>query len=207
MLVTFILYILTFIAFFAVKKMKREKLYIISIIAMTLLTVGYIVVMKKIGKESRYYNTVILYPLGMWYSYLKAPIEKLLMKNDVIFYIFAALMTGMYLAAHKYRGAYGMWSYAVWAAVFTASCVMFTMKFSINSTFLNWLGQHVFSIYILQRLPMIVFKHIGFASHHKYMFVIASFAVTVAISLAFDYFTGKLNSKLFGKRKEKALAN
>jgi len=62
-----------------------RKHHIPGLIAMTVLTCGLAFALIKVGKPAWYYNTLILFPLGMWYAYLKKYIDKFVMKNNYIY--------------------------------------------------------------------------------------------------------------------------
>ena len=60
------------------------------------------------------------------------------------------------------------------------------MKVRIYNMILEWFGMHVFSIYILQRLPMILLDRMGLIDSHKYLCLIAVFALTIPLAIAFE---------------------
>ena len=60
------------------------------------------------------------------------------------------------------------------------------MKVRIYNMILEWFGMHVFSIYILQRLPMILLDRTGLIDSHKYLCLIAVFALTIPLAIAFE---------------------
>ena len=62
----------------------------------------------------------------------------------------------------------------------------------IYNPVLEWLGTHVFSIYMLQRIPMIVLDHLGCIESHKYISLIVVFAVTLPMAVLFDKATGRI---------------
>lgn len=79
--------------------------------------------------------------------------------------------------------------------------VELSMKIKIGNNILHWFGTHVFSVYILQRLPMMVLRHLGFAGH-RYAFIIISFAVTVVLAVWFDFAMKKLDGILFSDKNK-----
>ena len=78
---------------------------------------------------------------------------------------------------------------------------MLTMKISLQNEILKFLGKHIFSIYIIQRIPMILLDHYGLSGRHKYVFLIVSFAITIAMALIFDFITGKISSAIWKPKK------
>ena len=77
----------------------------------------------------------------------------IVIKNDYTYIILGSIMAIVYWISFKNR-VHGIEAYSVWASLFTLAVVMVTMKVSIKSTALEWVGKRVFSIYILQRIPM-----------------------------------------------------
>ena len=78
------------------------------------------------------------------------------------------------------------------------------VKVQIGNGILEFFGSHVFSIYILQRLPMIILQKMGFAASHKYLYVVLCFFATIAMAVLFDLAMDRLDGVLFTRRREKA---
>lgn len=200
------LYVVTYFAFLILKKKNNKATQLIGVIITTVISVAfvYILMKTKTTKQSWWYNTLILYSLGMWYSYFKDKIEKVLMKNDLIFFAASGVLVLAYLEAYNMRSDYGIYSYTVWAVLFTLGIVMITMKVKITNPVLEWFGNHVFSVYILQRIPMILLSRYGVADRHKYELMIASIIVTVLLAEIFDRCTGALSKKIWGRKNTDA---
>lgn len=188
-------YIIVFIAFMIFRKHKLPALITVSV-----LSVAYMFVMMKY-KQSYWYNTALCLPLGMWYSYMKVGLEKAIMKNNFTYILFFAIFASMYFYSHKHSD--DLIYYEIWMLSFTVLVVMLSMKVNICNKALMWLGNHVFSIYILQRIPMIILTknhiHIGSVS---FTFV-ACFAATAVLAEVFDLITGAADKKLFAPKAEK----
>ena len=84
-----------------------------------------------------------------------------------------------------------------------ALIVLATMKVQIGNGILEFFGSHVFSIYILQRMPMIIFSKLGLAESNKYVFVALCFFTTVTMAVIFDLCMDKLDKIIFADRKKK----
>ena len=202
MFAIFVLYILTFISFFFIKWVKNKRLYLIGIIILTALTVCFVYWEISTGQPHYSYDTVILFVLGCYYSYFKNVIEKILMKNDMIYFFILFLIIAVYVVSFRYRWSGGIEVYTVWAAAFTMLTVVLTMKISIQNSALSWLGSHVFSIYILQRIPMTLLSGLGLAQSHKYTFLIVSVAATIVMAAVFDHYTAKLTKAIWKTKGE-----
>ena len=195
--VTFVLYLLVFISFFIVKWLNCNGGRLIGCILLTALTIAFVYSQMVIGRPGYTYNTAILFPLGCWYSLFRPQIERFLMKNDFVYILCCAINLFVYAYFIRHRWD-GIEFYSVWAISFMITILLFTMKFNLKGNILTWFGNHVFSIYILQRIPMSVLQHLGFADK-KFTFFVLSFVLTILISIIFDYFTGKLSRKIYVK--------
>lgn len=186
-------YILVFIAFMVFRK-KRVP----ALILVTLLSVVYIIVMKDL-KQSWWYNTALCLPLGMWFSYFKDGIQKIVMKNNITYIAASALFAAIFLVGYLKRREFVF--YEIWMLAFAILVVLLTMKVSLGNKALEWLGNHVFSVYILQRIPMIIFKDVPSVFGNRYIYFAVCFVITVVISELFDRLMGVADKKLFAKKK------
>lgn len=194
----FVLYAFTFISFFIIKWKRFSQMLLFPVVLNTILSIAFIWVFKThfAYMGTRWYNTFILFVLGMWYSYFRETVEKVMMKNDVIFYTVFAFTVCAYLYTYLHNDdnfAY----YVVWSVIFTLGIVFITMKVRIESELLKWFGEHIFSIYILQRIPMHIMVHFGIDQRHKYVFMVLAIAFSCAIAAVFDYFTGKISNAIW----------
>lgn len=86
--------------------------------------------------------------------------------------------------------------HSIWSIAFAAIIVLVMMKVKIGNAALSALGRHVFSIYILQRIPMLLIRHFGITDN-SFNFILLSFPATVFIALIFDKATAAIDKKLF----------
>ena len=89
------------------------------------------------------------------------------------------------------------WFYSIYAVVFTLLVMLVTVKVEIRSPVLKWIGDRLFWVYILQRIPMNVLKHFGYASAHPYRTALISFVVTIILALFFDIIFKKIDRMLY----------
>lgn len=184
------MYLIIILAFSVFRKHKLPALISVSV-----LTVAFAFVLIKAGKQEWYYNTLLAFSVGMWYAYLKKYIDKLVMKNNIIYMLFMSAAVGLFAVCYKFRSL-GLPVYWVYACSFMMLIVLITMKVKIGNPILSMLGRHVFSIYILQRIPMTVFKRMGLNANNMLFFFLC-FAVTLLMSAVFDMLMKKLDKKLF----------
>ena len=142
------------------------------------------------------------FPAGMFFSLIKNKFDQLVMKNDFVYCASFALLIAAFGLFTLKRGT-GIEIYSLWAISFIMIIVMFTMKFSIHNKILEWFGSHVFSFYILQRIPMIILAKIGF-NKYGYIYLVVCFVITVIISEIFDRAVGNLDMLIYKNKKAKA---
>ena len=163
-------YAAKFIAF----EILRGKKYL-SVIGVTVLLSAFIVSFRLFNiKEPYWYNTVICYAGGMWFSLLRPAVEKILMKNAVWIPVFI-LSTVLCLYSFKFAHV-NFVLYEISMCLFVWAIVVFTMKVSICNKPLVWLGKNLFPMYIFQRLPMIVFRYLGLSEFNIYLYFAVCFA-------------------------------
>lgn len=76
---------------------------------------------------------------------------------------------------------------------------MIEMKFTLEkSVIFTHLGKHVFSFYMLQRIPFLFFKNFKL-DNNIYLFFALAFISTIIISLLYDYTFYKLKSLICAK--------
>lgn len=194
MFVTFVLYIIVIFSFLIFKKSR-----ILALGCVGVLCVGFVVVEKKAGLGTVFYNTVLCFPLGMFFSLIKPYIDKIFMKNDIFWFVGFSVSVVLFAYFSQNRNQSFLF-YVLFTFFALAVIVLFMMKVNIKSSVLDWFGQHIFSFFILQRIPMILLKCFGY-NKDGYFFIILSFFATVFLSVIFDSFTDKLDSIIFQKRK------
>ncbi len=175
-------YALTFISF----EIFRDKgKYIFGAVLLTTLLVVYVAVFHFMQlRPTRYYNTVLCYAIGLFFSLFKDKFDKLFGNNSTIWALtlFASVIITQVAYAHRKNFIVSEIS----MFTFTIAVVLFTMHVSLNNKVIHWFGEHLFSVYMLQRLPMIVLKKAGLAQYNIYIYFIACFIITVIIAYAFD---------------------
>ncbi len=185
-------YVLLWIAFQGIRYRDSRAMYYLSSVLFFFFTIGLIVFLIKKGQAMYWYDTAILLPVGIWYSLGKEKIEKIVMKNDYLFLFWCVLSCGIYVVLYFHRFKYGVGGYSLWAISFIVLVLLITMKVKIGNSLLDWFGKHVFSIYILQRIPMITLDYFGCIESHRYISLIIVIVTTALMAVVFDYMTDKV---------------
>ncbi len=152
-------------------------------------------------RPNYWYNTMLCYSLGVWYAILREKIEKIVMRNDILY---CAAIAFAFMAYHWLSGRTGKstWIYQIYALFFVILVVGITMKISFNNAFLDFLGSHIFSIYILQRIPMMILNWKGIYKNDNASFFLLSFVLTCILALAYDFCMNKLDGLIFAKSQK-----
>lgn len=188
MLAIFFLYLFTMLSFSKIIKFKD----IYRIIIVFILTIIYIVIIGRL-KDSYYVDTLLCFPFGMMYSYFKERINSLVFKHYYIYLIILLIFfLGIYYLNMKIPNIY---LYNIVSVLFILLIVFITMKFKVKSKIIYFFGIHTFWIYILQRIPMMLFKD----SLNNYVYFILCFTITILLSYIIKKMTDKLWSRLLKK--------
>lgn len=184
MLAIFALYLLIMICF--ISKIKVKNIY--RLITLTLLTGIYIFIISRF-KDNYYVDTVLCFPLGMWYSYFKEKIDNALAKKYFLCLLgIVALLLGSYYLKNT---LYNVYTYNLYAACFIILIVVLTRKVSVNNKVFFFFGVHTFWIYIIQRIPMMILQN----KLNNYVYFAICFLLTIILS----YFLKKITDKLWKK--------
>lgn len=185
-----VLYLITYISFLLGSKNKFVGL------AINIVLCGVLVIVLRHTKQVHWYDTIMCYPVGMLFYMVKPKFNEIIKKHNVIYWLLFVVCVGALGVSVKLGGT--MMS-MIKNVVFALFVVLITMKFSINNTILNFCGKHLFSIYILQRIPMNILSYLGF--DNKYLFVIISIVATIPLAIAFDFAMAKLDLLMFKSKK------
>ena len=173
------LYVCVFVSFL----LAGERL-ILGTALTSALAVGLVFALKFAGKDPWWYNTLLLFPLGMWFGLCLPRLERAVFASLPRTLVSLGLCAGAFCGLRFLRGR-GFVFYELWAAAFMACVVLVMSRVRFDNALLRFFGRHVFAFFILQRIPMLVFAHLGLAQH-RYLFVALSFALTIFLALGFD---------------------
>lgn len=133
-----------------------------------------------------WYDTIYAYGVGAIFAFYKDKSEKIIKSHYSVLLI--ASIAGFFTF-------YTMPNYFSISANITAVflcfiIVLFTLKVRLKSSILSWSGQHLFPLYIYQRLPMVILSTISggaFMNEHYYMYVVICFVITILIAAIYGY--------------------
>lgn len=171
------LYAATWLSFSVFRKSRD-----LPLVALTVLTVAFVLVMKRF-KDGYWYNTALAYAAGMWFSRFRTEFDRKILSNDRVYWICLAFTAMMFIFLHKYWSH--LWVYEASAVLFAFLIVFITAKLQITNRFLSYCGEHLFSLFILQRLPMMALNNTAIEDH-PYLYFTVCFAATFLLSWVFD---------------------
>ncbi len=204
-MVILLLYLATFIAFIFIGR----KHMLVGTILTTALGFGVLIWLMNVKADDYWwYDTLMCYPLGMWYALAKPKIDKSLL-NDfgkwfsasaitaVIFFIMKYYLMPLHTSSRNF--------FMIEALVFGILITLLSMRIKIGNSVLRWFGKRIMGIYILQRIPMIYFASIGLNAYPK-IFTLCCLTATLIIAELFDLATGGLDIlfHLSPKKKKKS---
>ena len=172
-----------------------KKRMIIGTAVMTVASFASVFLIKEFkGNEYWWYDTILCYPLGMWYALAKPHIDKNILPSFWKWLVsLAVTLAAFILLRNAYvQSGYNRWYFIAEALVFAVLTVLISMRISINNKVLQWFGKRVFGIYILQRIPMMILSYFG-ANENPVLFTAVSFALTIVLAEIFERAMDKLD--------------
>ena len=196
--VTLVLYLLVFLSFLLIKIKKNKITLFISLLLLFALTVLFVYSQIYLDRLRYTYNTAIIFVFGCFYSYFKPYFDKIVTKNGFVYLAVCLAITCIGLFAFNHKSE-NLIYYSFWGVSFVLAVVLLTMKITIANPLFKWFGNHVFSISILQRIPMTLLHHFKFGESHKWESFIIALISTCVLAVIFDFFTGKLQKLIWKK--------
>lgn len=194
MFVTFAMYIIVFVSFMVFRKSKP-----LAVFSVFILTYGFVMLEANVLElPLRFYDTIFCFPLGMLFSMLKPYTDKILMKNDIIWILAttAVFVVCMYGSQNRNENVLYRILFMCTAPIFIT---MLMMKLQTRSSILDWFGNHIFSFFMLQRIPMLLLQYFNF-NNEPYLFIALSFFATVFLATLLDEYLAKLDKIIFKKK-------
>ncbi|MBQ7340044.1 MAG: acyltransferase family protein [Clostridia bacterium] len=148
---TFVFYISIILCFNLFRKSK-----ILATIGVTACLVALMVVEMILDFPSYYYSTTIFFAVGMFFSFIKETFDKIVMKNNIVYFIFLVLAILGFAFLKKLVDKTVIF-YPVWCGFGMLSILLITMKIKVANKPLIWLGKTTFFNFTLQGISQIIF--------------------------------------------------
>lgn len=153
---------------------------LLSVVAVTFLTITLMLVEMKFDFPTYYYSTMIFMPLGMCFSLIKDRFDAIVMKNNLVWFAGFILSIGLSIVFNYFTDK-SIIFYPVWCFFGLFAIILLCMKVKINNKILLWFGKTIFLNFILQGIPQKVLALLSLNYIVYYILVIAS---TVALIFA-----------------------
>lgn len=163
-------------------------------LCMSILISAYAILMHFAGKEGLYYNTAPAFLCGMIYAHYKTQIENFLQRKSIYFLAAAATILALIFVLN--RNPSGL-EYHIIRIASLAGLLLFCQRLNIRGIVWMWLGSHVFEVYILQRIPMILFKGVF---NNIYVYFLICACITYILTNFFVILEHKVDSIFLHRR-------
>lgn len=184
----FIILLLYFITYISFKITSRRSNYSYPLVFVAIFIFLVIIVMRYFDLKPVYwYDTMLCYPLGMLYSMRRSKIETLFYSNIFVWAISILVFIFLFI---KLRGM-GFIFDTTANLVFSLGIVILSTHVSLNNKLLNFFGSYLFEIYILQRIPMIVYKYFMIDEISIMLYFFLCILSTTLIAYGFRFITNK----------------
>ena len=144
--------------------------------------------------ETRWYDTLLCYPVGMGFSLFKERFTAF-SRRYYLPALVLALVVFLFLHFQKWIPVLRGLTYNAQSIAFCLLVVLLTMKVRVGNRFLYWAGASVFPIYIYQRLPMRALRHWAgdaWVASNPYVFILLCAAITGIIACLYKHWQIKL---------------
>lgn len=185
-----VLYILTYAIFKMFYGKKEGRIRLSACIMLFLMAGGVVFLTWYYLKPTWWYDTVFCYMIGMFYSIYRPKIEKIVNKNCITWLIFLVITWGTFLFFKMNQ--INIWFIMARNIAFCIAVTVLTMRVAFKNKVLIWCGKHLFEIYILQRIPMILLKAFGLDQWNVYLYFAGCAGITLALIYPFKWLTDRL---------------
>lgn len=186
------LYAITWGGLLLTQKLPKKTAVFALAAVVTALSYGLWKLLPMAGKPAYWYNTLFCYAAGMWFFLGKPLFDKLIGKWYLRIGVWVACLAVFYVL-YKIPGVK---AYSLYACVFCLLVVLVTTNVRMDNPILRWLGKNTFTIYIFQRIPMLIFASLGW-TQYNILFMIATIAVAMVLAEAFSRIYNRLDRTLF----------
>ena len=192
-------YIYSYISFIIIKHN-----YVLGIIILNIICIFHIYLIYNFYYPKKCYtiDNTLCFIVGFYYSLLNNYLNKIIMKNDIIYFLCLSCLILIYYYFYNYTMK------TIWIVLFT-NCffslviIFISMKIRFNNEFLNLLNTHSFSIYFLQRIVMRFIYVKKYFQNKELIRFFFEFILILLISIIFDKYTTCIDFYFRGKKPQK----
>lgn len=185
---------LIFFASFALFKNRPSTFN--SLLTLLVLSLAFVLTMQYAkGNQVWWYVTTLCFTAGVFFAYISDDFKKL-MNSKPRFWICLLILIGAFAYMTFNRYDYSALYFNLYAVIFMLIVIMISMKIKFANPVFEWLGSHLFEIYIFMRIPMTIFSKYEIATNNHYLFSFLCLAVTLAIAEVMHLFYELINKKI-----------
>ena len=138
-------------------------------------------------------DTVICFVIGFYFSLMKIYLDKIIMKNDIFYF---GILSIIILSFYESSRINNLFFVLITNAIFALLVVVITIKIKFKNDFLKFLNSHSYSIYLLQRLIMMIIFEKKIFMDSVFVQIFFEFSSIFFIASLFDKYTVFFN-KIF----------
>ncbi len=183
------LYAVTYVAF----KIENENRKV-SLLYVLIFSLGIMMFVHQYRDGARWYNTLLCYWVGMVYSFYKCDIDHKLMKSTQSYIMYGGIVALLFWICYQNRDH--MLFYILHGILFALMITIVMMVVKMENPILLWVGRHIFGIYILQRIPMMLGSKISFIQENSLIYLLLSVVITLLLAEIFERITKKIAVKI-----------
>lgn len=186
------LYFSTYLSF----KVSNDK-KVALIINLLLGTLLYFILKNQKDLDSSWWNTIFAYLAGLVYSFFKEKILAIYQKYNWTRIVSLIIVVGLTAAFGLLNFIYpNDLLYALMVISFALILPSLLANFKIGNKFLLTLGKYTFWIYILQRIPMIIFSYVPYIRNTVYLYFVICLMITAILAILIDKLFNKIWTKI-----------
>lgn len=173
----------------------------VALLSCLLLTLAYCYILSHLVQHW-WYDTVLAYWFGLVYLDIQALFDRLLRNRFPVntrVWSVAVLCVSSVLLLLTWR-SFGLPTGVCGnlRAVFLMLLINLLLeRFVISNQVLNWLGEHVFEFYLLQRLPMILLDHFNIQQFSIALYIAGTIVATTLLVVPINYAIKRIDLLLF----------
>jgi hypothetical protein len=161
---------------------------IFGIIIISFISFFHVIIVYKYYYPQKKYSvdTILCFVCGYYYSYIKIYIDKIMMKNDNNYFLMISIIIFLF---YKFFDVNNLFYISISNTLFAILLVFISMKVKLGNEFLESLNSHSYSIYLLQRLVMLVVNKKKIFKDSEFIQITFEFSSIIYISILFDKYT------------------
>ena len=192
----FTIIIFYFYAYFSFSLAKNNIFLGIIIISLLCFLHEKFVFYYYYPKKKYAVDTILCFVIGFYYSIIKIHLDKIMMKNDIFYFLILSITILIFYESSKINNLFFI---SLSNAIFSLLVVFISMKIKLKNDFLKFMNTHSYSIYLLQRLVMMIVYQKRIFIHSDFSQIFFEFSSIFCIASLFDKYASYLD-KIFLKK-------